>query len=92
MFMIDENHFTSTSIGVTDPLKKVDDPYNPVRVFLFLFVINKRYNIIYTLYLLKINNNNTNNNKKSKKQNNISNILTLFHCAQFIFLLSYLSN
>lgn len=87
MFMIDENHFTSTSIGVTDPLIKVDDPYNPVRVFLFLFVINKRYNIIYTLYLLKINNNKT-----SKKQNNISNILTLFHCAQFIFLLSYLSN
>lgn len=87
MFMIDENHFTSTSIGVTDPLKKVDDPYNPVRVFLFLFVINKRYNIIYTLYLLKINNNKT-----SKKQNNISNILTLFHYAQFIFLLSYLPN
>lgn len=87
MFMIDENHFTSTSIGVTDPLIKVDDPYNPVRVFLFLFVINKRYNIIYTLYLLKINNNKT-----SKKQNNISNILTLFHYAQFIFLLSYLSN
>lgn len=87
MFMIDENHFTSTCIGVTDPLIKVDDPYNPVRVFLFLFVINKRYNIIYTLYLLKINNNKT-----SKKQNNISNILTLFHYAQFIFLLSYLSN
>lgn len=87
MFMIDENHFTSTSIGVTDPLIKVDDPYNPVRVFLFLFVINKRYNIIYTLYLLKINNNKT-----SKKQNNISNILTLFHYAQFIFLLSYLPN
>lgn len=85
--MIDENHFTSTSIGVTDPLIKVDDPYNPVRVFLFLFVINKRYNIIYTLYLLKINNNKT-----SKKQNNISNTLTLFHYAQFIFLLSYLSN
>lgn len=87
MFMIDENHFTSTCIGVTDPLIKVDDPYNPVRVFLFLFVINKRYNIIYTLYLLKINNNKT-----SKKQNNISNILTLFHYAQFIFLLSYLPN
>lgn len=91
MFMIDENHFTSMCIGVTDPLIKVDDPYNPVRVFLFLFVIDKRYNIINTLYLLKINNNN-NNNKTSKKQNNISNILTLFHCAQFIFLLSYLSN
>lgn len=88
MFMIDENHFTSTCIGVTDPLIKVDDPYNPVRVFSFLFVIDKRYNIINTLYLLKINNNN----KKSKKQNNISNILTLFHYAQFIFLLSYLSN
>lgn len=88
MFMIDENHFTSTSIGVTDLLIKVDDPYNPVRVFLFLFVIDKRYNIINTLYLLKINNNN----KTSKKQNNISNILTLFHYAQFIFLLSYLSN
>lgn len=88
MFMIDENHFTSTCIGVTDPLIKVDDPYNPVRVFLFLFVIDKRYNIINTLYLLKINNNN----KKSKKQNNISNILTLFHYAQFIFLLSYLPN
>lgn len=85
--MIDENHFTSTCIGVTDSLIKVDDPYNPVRVFLFLFVINKRYNIIYTLYLLKINNNKT-----SKKQNNISNILTLFHYAQFIFLLSYLPN
>lgn len=88
MFMIDENHFTRTSIGVTDPLIKVDDPYNPVRVFLFLFVIDKRYNIINTLYLLKINNNN----KTSKKQNNISNILTLFHYAQFIFLLSYLPN
>lgn len=87
MFMIDENHFTSTCIGVTDPLIKVDDPYNPVRVFLFLFVIDKRYNIINTLYLLKINNNKT-----SKKQNNISNILTLFHYAQFIFLLSYLPN
>lgn len=87
MFMIDENHFTSTCIGVTDPLIKVDDPYNPVRVFLFLFVINKRYNIIYTLYLLKINNNKT-----SKKQNNISNILTLFHYAPCIFLLSYLPN
>lgn len=86
--MIDENHFTSTYIGVTDPLIKVDDPYNPVRVFSFLFVIDKRYNIINTLYLLKINNNN----KTSKKQNNISNILTLFHYAQFIFLLSYLSN
>lgn len=91
--MIDVNHFTSTCIGVTDPLIKVDDPYNPVRVFLFLFVIDKRYNIINTLYLLKINNNNNDNLKsKSKKQNNISNILTLFHCAQFIFLLSYLSN
>lgn len=89
--MIDVNHFTSTCIGVTDPLIKVDDPYNPVRVFLFLFVIDKRYNIINTLYLLKINNNN-NDNKKSKKQNNISNILTLFHYAQFIFLLSYLPN
>lgn len=86
--MIDENHFTSTCIGVTDPRIKVDDPYNPVRVFSFLFVIDKRYNIINTLYLLKINNNN----KTSKKQNNISNILTLFHYAQFIFLLSYLSN
>lgn len=53
MFMIDENHFTNTCIGVTDPLIKVDDPYNPVRVFLFLFVIDKRYNIINTLYLLK---------------------------------------
>lgn len=91
--MIDVNHFTSTCIGVTDPLIKVDDPYNPVRVFLFLFVIDKRYNIINTSYLLKINNNNNDNLKsKSKKQNNISNILTLFHCAQFIFLLSYLSN
>lgn len=86
--MIDVNHFTSTCIGVTDPLIKVDDPYNPVRVFSFLFVIDKRYNIINTLYLLKINNNN----KTSKKQNNISNILTLFHYAQFIFLLSFLSN
>lgn len=58
MFMIDENYFIRMSIGVIDLFIKVDDLYNLVCVFLFLFVIDKRYNIINILYLLKINNNN----------------------------------
>lgn len=64
MFMIDENYFISMCIGVIDLFIKVDDLYNLVCVFLFLFVIDKRYNIINILYLLKINNND---NKKFKK-------------------------